>query len=430
MALTTVNSGGIKDDSIVNADIKSDAAIALSKLASTPAVLTGSTNNTITTVTAANTIQGEANLQFDGTGLGIGRAPTAGYLLDIAGTGAPTVKIQDLDGTNQYLDISHNAGESYWVSRNDSTKGTYRWYQHDGSLSTTMLIDSSGRLLTSGQTTSVADSSNLHAHIQSHSADGNALSIGRYSANAYDPYISFFKSRNATIGSNGTIVQDGDTLGTTNYYGATGSAWDHAAYHQVKVDGTPGASNDMPTEFVWYNQADGQQHPAHTMSLRASGDLEVKTGNVVIGTAGKGIDFSAQTTTSTSGATASTSSGDETLDHYEKGIWTPTDYSGAGLTFIYGHRWYIRIGDLVLVNFYITYPSNSDGSLSIIDGLPFAVKANNYFYLTGRVASTTNGVNFQVNAGSTVLEPYIGDTRQTNAQLAGKYMLISGCYQI
>ncbi len=33
MALTTVNSDGMKDDSIKNADIKSDAAIAKSKLA-------------------------------------------------------------------------------------------------------------------------------------------------------------------------------------------------------------------------------------------------------------------------------------------------------------------------------------------------------------------------------------------------------------
>ena len=67
MALTTINSGGVKDDSIVNADIKSDAAIALSKLASTPAVLTGSTNNTIVTVTGANAITGEASLTYNGT---------------------------------------------------------------------------------------------------------------------------------------------------------------------------------------------------------------------------------------------------------------------------------------------------------------------------------------------------------------------------
>jgi len=68
-SLTKVNSGGINDGSIVNADVKSDAAIALSKLASTPAVLTGSTNNTICTVTGANAIQGEGNLTFDGNNL-------------------------------------------------------------------------------------------------------------------------------------------------------------------------------------------------------------------------------------------------------------------------------------------------------------------------------------------------------------------------
>ena len=67
--LNTVSSGGIEDGSIVNADINASAAIALSKLASTPAVLTGSTNNTITTVTGANAIQGEANLIFNGSKL-------------------------------------------------------------------------------------------------------------------------------------------------------------------------------------------------------------------------------------------------------------------------------------------------------------------------------------------------------------------------
>ena len=97
MGLTQVNSEGIKDGEIKNADVNASAAIAGSKLAaattsaagsmsaadktkldgvatsatanpSAPA-LTGSTNNTITTVTGANAIQGEANLTFDGTTL-------------------------------------------------------------------------------------------------------------------------------------------------------------------------------------------------------------------------------------------------------------------------------------------------------------------------------------------------------------------------
>jgi len=75
--LNTVSSGGIEDGSIVNADINASAAIALSKLASTPAVLTGSTNNQITTVTGANAITGEANLTFDGSVLTTTQANSA-----------------------------------------------------------------------------------------------------------------------------------------------------------------------------------------------------------------------------------------------------------------------------------------------------------------------------------------------------------------
>jgi len=72
MATSKITNLSILDDTIVNADINSSAAIALSKLASTPATLTGSTNNTVTTVTAANAISGEANLTFDGTDLTLG----------------------------------------------------------------------------------------------------------------------------------------------------------------------------------------------------------------------------------------------------------------------------------------------------------------------------------------------------------------------
>jgi hypothetical protein len=48
-----------------------------------------------------------------------------------------------------------------------------------------------------------------------------------------------------------------------------------------------------------------------------TGNLQLNHGNLVIGTAGKGIDFSAQTGTATGTTTA------ELLDHYEEGTWTP-----------------------------------------------------------------------------------------------------------
>ena len=56
---------------ITNADIDNNAGIAFSKLANLPAQLTGSTNNTIPTVTGANTLQGEANLTFNGNKLSV-----------------------------------------------------------------------------------------------------------------------------------------------------------------------------------------------------------------------------------------------------------------------------------------------------------------------------------------------------------------------
>ena len=56
------------------------------------AALTGSTNNTITTVTGANAIQGEANLRFDGTSLAVGNTNFASFDADaknvVIGTGS------------------------------------------------------------------------------------------------------------------------------------------------------------------------------------------------------------------------------------------------------------------------------------------------------------------------------------------------------
>ncbi len=68
-SLNTLNelAAAINDDS--------SYATTLTTALATKAVLTGSTNNTITTVTGANAIQGEANLTFDGSNLAINGSP-------------------------------------------------------------------------------------------------------------------------------------------------------------------------------------------------------------------------------------------------------------------------------------------------------------------------------------------------------------------
>jgi len=80
-------------------------------------------------------------------------------------------------------------------------------------------------------------------------------------------------------------------------------------------------------------------------------------------TASKGIAFPA---TQVSSANANT------LDDYEEGEWTPTDVSGAGLTFAAGTLGiYTKIGRQVTAWGRVAYPSTANGNNASIGGLPF-----------------------------------------------------------
>lgn len=97
------------------------------------------------------------------------------------------------------------------------------------------------------------------------------------------------------------------------------------------------------------------------------GDVTLSTGNLVIGTSGKGIDFSATPGTGTS----------ELLADYEEGTWTPEiAFGGAsvGVTYAVGSQFgsYTKIGRLVYFHFgfELTSKGSSTGDITI-KGLPF-----------------------------------------------------------
>jgi hypothetical protein len=75
-------------------------------------------------------------------------------------------------------------------------------------------------------------------------------------------------------------------------------------------------------------------------TVGADGNVNVLTGNLVIGTAGKGIDFSATSGTGTS----------ELLDDYEEGTWTPVTNSGS---WNIGFATYTKIGNMVTCRFQV-----------------------------------------------------------------------------
>lgn len=72
-------------------------------------------------------------------------------------------------------------------------------------------------------------------------------------------------------------------------------------------------------------------------------------------------------------ATQNASSDVNTLDDYEEGNWTPTDTSGAGLTFTTPTGHYQKVGNTVRAWGNVTYPVTANASAARIGGLPFTV---------------------------------------------------------
>jgi len=102
-------------------------------------------------------------------------------------------------------------------------------------------------------------------------------------------------------------------------------------------------------------------------------NLTVGTGNVIIGTAGKGIDFSAQTGTASPGTTTA-----ELFSHYEEGTWTPvlTFATPGNLSVAYTGQIgsYTKKGREVTLHFNIstsTFTHSSASGAFIMTGLPF-----------------------------------------------------------
>jgi hypothetical protein len=102
------------------------------------------------------------------------------------------------------------------------------------------------------------------------------------------------------------------------------------------------------------------------------GDVTLSTGNLVIGTAGKGIDF----TVTSSGSGTMTS---ELLDDYEEGTWTPvvigTTTAGTGT---YGVQTgsYTKVGRLVTVVCGLAWSAHTGTGNTQITGLPFVNSAD------------------------------------------------------
>ena len=269
-----IDSEHYTDGSIDTAHIADDA-VTTDKLANAintdiaaKAVLTGSTNNQITTVTGANAIQGEANLTFDGT--------------DLATTG----RIFGGGGDNTHASAGHD----------------------DLVLKTT---GATGMTIVSGDT------------------------------------------------SNGTIAFADGTTGNSFYRG----------YFQYKHN----------TDVMDVGIGGG------AIMEWTNANVKINDGDLVIGTAGHGIDFSAN-----SHAGGMTS---ELLDSYEEGTWTPnlsTTASTTSHTQSVQFGAYTKIGNMVFCEFSVAWTAHTGAGNMMMRGLPFTSANDSNWTAAVNISTVTN----------------------------------------
>lgn len=130
------------------------------------------------------------------------------------------------------------------------------------------------------------------------------------------------------------------------------------------------------------------------------GDATLSTGNLVQGTAAKGIDFTAN-----SAAAGKTS---QLLNWYEQGTWTPS--VGGNATYYVQDGRYTRVGRTVTIQAKIQINVLGTGSTTTISGLPFTAATTPYSssgsgsvnYFGTLATSVTSLVAYAVPGTSTV----------------------------
>ena len=332
-----------------------------------------------------------------------------------------------INNSDTFVNISTRGASHYF-----QYEGAHKWYTaasaRGGSNINTemttpkMTLDNSGRLLIGTATDSNAHANADNLIIGNVPASGVNAGITIVSGNDANGAIHFSdgtSSGNANIqgqlvyehANNAFVVYTAitermriDSLGRVGIKTAANASFDQVAGADLFVlgsgagdqgmtiySGNGGTGNIMFADgtttstqyegYLQYVHSDnrlllGANH-ATRMTVENNGDVTIEDGNLVIGTAGHGIDFSAQTATSASGATTTS----ELLDHYEEGTWRPTLKSGSTAATLEHQDTvqgvYTKIGRLVTLQMEVDI-NNLNGATGIIsiEGLPFTVSNN------------------------------------------------------
>ena len=146
---------------------------------------------------------------------------------------------------------------------------------------------------------------------------------------------------------------------------------------QMIADGAMTIANNTNTRVVTAPGADPASLNGEANLTFDGTHLTIADGDLIIGTAGHGIDFSAQASPA-SGMTS------ELLDHYEEGTFTPTIQDDTGSdsesqTYSSQLGTYVRIGRVVHFSILLrvtSFGTLTTGNAARVAGLPFASSNN------------------------------------------------------
>jgi hypothetical protein len=235
-----------------------------------------------------------------------------------------------------------------------------------------------------------------------------------------------------TFTANQTIQTTASTASKMTVVSELDGSSDYQSNFEVRRSGTAGGarwkSKRSPSlggvgwvaQVTVDNAAEVAATYTDAFAIDNTGNATVSTGNLVIGTSGKGIDFSATAGTGTS----------ELLADYEEGTWTATDQSGASLVLTSTYCRYTKVGNLVTVSGFISYPVTADASAAIIGGLPFTASATQQsainvwnsaaLNLYGYIDASTQRIIFRDNTNTGV----------TNVSLSNKFVCFTAAYTV
>lgn len=198
----------------------------------------------------------------------------------------------------------------------------------------------------------------------------------------------------ASVGGNGDLLQIGNPLtkvGSGLTIGATTTGdiqYSNAASGTGQYAGLLRYVFSTNTFSIWTNSAS-------RVTVGSGGDTTLVTGNLVQGTAAKGVNFTANTP-----AAGMTS---QLLNWYEEGTWTPNQ--GSGLTVVGAFSSvgrYTRTGNVVVVNFSFTGATsvtvNAGGNLCT--NLPYTSNSSLSYSGVMSRAGLASGGTCAVEAGT------------------------------